>query len=65
MMTFKYKPIEYPDGSVHYTPSIPITIYPKTNGLEPINIIALVDSGADISLIPRDLAELIGFWQLR
>ncbi len=61
MITFRYKPIEYPNGSVHYTPSIPVVMYPKNGNLEPISVIALVDSGADISVLPRDLAELLGF----
>ena len=58
VMSFKYKVVERPDGTIVKTPSIPITINGKTESS--YDVIALLDSGADISVIPQDFAELIG-----
>jgi predicted aspartyl protease len=56
-MFFKYKSTKRPDGSFVKTPSIPIIFSgPK----ESIPIISLLDSGADFSVIPKDIAELLG-----
>lgn len=56
-MAFKYKPIKRPDENQVKTPSIPITLigYPLIR----IEFMALIDSGADISVIPKDVAELL------
>lgn len=57
---FRYKRIrrEGKDGNpvYIYTPSIPVTLI----GKEGIDVIALIDSGADHCIISRGLAELIG-----
>ena len=56
-LTFKYKKIKRYDKSQIKTPSIPVTISGKGAKYD---FIALVDSGADISVIPRSIAELLG-----
>ena len=55
-IVFSYKTIKRPDGTEVRTPSIPITLGTK----EKIDTIALLDSGADISAIPKDIAEILG-----
>ncbi len=55
-ITFRYKTVNRPDGTEVKTPSIPVVL----KGKESIETIALLDSGADISAIPRDIAEIIG-----
>ncbi|GCC11299.1 hypothetical protein IPdc08_01350 [archaeon] len=60
-ITFKYKRIERKEEEGHnsvyvYTPSIPVTL---VNGGEAIDVVALIDSGADHCIIPRGLAELL------
>ncbi|MCX6749416.1 MAG: hypothetical protein NTW17_01575 [Candidatus Pacearchaeota archaeon] len=57
VMTFKYKLTKRPDGSTVKTPSIPLIISGKT---ESFQIVALIDSGADVSVISKDMAELLG-----
>ncbi len=54
---FKYKAIERPDGRIVKSPSIPVTLVGK--GAQ-YDAIGLLDSGADISLMPKDLAILLG-----
>jgi len=53
---FKYKPVKRPDGTEVRTPSIPILL----NGRESFRSFALLDSGADISAMPKAVAELLG-----
>ncbi len=55
-LSFHYKIVKRPDGTEVRTPSIPITI----KGKESFDTVALVDSGADISAIPKDIAEILG-----
>jgi hypothetical protein len=55
-ISFNYKSVKRPDGTVVKTPSIPIIL----TGKIPFETIGLVDSGADISAIPLELAELLG-----
>jgi len=55
-LSFKYKTVNRPDGSESRTPSVPITLIGKTR----FDSIALLDSGADISAIPKDIAEILG-----
>ncbi|MBR9699073.1 hypothetical protein GOV09_01290 [Candidatus Woesearchaeota archaeon] len=55
-ISFKYKAVSRPDGTQVKTPSIPVTL----RGKEIFETIALVDSGADISAISQDLAEILG-----
>jgi hypothetical protein len=53
---FKYKTVKRPNGTSVKTPSIPILL----NGKEKFETIALIDSGADISAIPKAIAEILG-----
>ena len=56
-LTFKYKAMKRPDGSLVKTPVIPITLIGKTFQLD---VLALLDSGADVSAIPISLADVLG-----
>lgn len=55
-LTFKYKKVKRPNGTEARTPSIPITLSGKNGKYD---FIALIDSGADISALPKSLAELL------
>lgn len=55
-ISFRYKSIKRPDGSFVKAPIIPLTIF----GGESIDTTGLIDSGADISAMSRDMAELLG-----
>lgn len=55
-LSFRYKGVKRPDGSLVKAPMIPLTIF----GKESIDTIGILDSGADISAMSRDMAELIG-----
>lgn len=55
-ITFKYKSVKRPDGTLVKTPSIPIFLKWK----EQFETIALIDSGADISAMPKAVAEILG-----
>ena len=56
-MSFKYKSIKRPDGDIVKTPSIPIILTGRSN--VKIEFMALIDSGADLSVIPEDIADLL------
>src|SRR3989344_7063367 len=57
-LVFKYKRIDRPEPfPSEAAPAIPVTLIgPK----EKINVIGLLDSGADFSFIPYDMAEVLG-----
>lgn len=55
-IVFRYKSVKRPDGTEVKTPSIPILF----DGEEKFETVALLDSGADISAMPKDVAELLG-----
>jgi len=55
-ISFKYKLVKRPDGTEVKTPSIPIVLRWK----EQFETIALIDSGADISAMPKAVAEILG-----
>ena len=57
VMSFKYKSIKRPDGNLVKTPSIPIVLTGRSN--LKIEFIALIDSGADLSVISKDIADLL------
>ena len=57
-ITFKYARINRPDGTLKHAPYIPITILNAND--KPIRVIALIDSGADTSVISKSLSELLG-----
>lgn len=56
VMSFRYKTVKRPDGTLVKTPSIPILL----EGKEKVEFIALIDSGADISAIPQAVAGILG-----
>lgn len=55
-LNFKYRIVKRPDGSEVKTPSIPITF----SGNQKISNLALLDSGADISVVPKAIADWLG-----
>ena len=55
-ITFRYKTVKRPDGSLIKTPSIPVLLKEK----EVVDTLALLDSGADISAIPKNFADTLG-----
>ena len=57
-ISFKYKKIDRPDPlNPAYAPAIPITLSgPK----EVIDVVGVLDSGADFSAMPQDMAEVLG-----
>jgi len=55
-ISFNYRSVKRPDGSKVRTPSIPIVL----SGIEKFDTIGMLDSGADISAISREVAEIIG-----
>ncbi|MEK6935393.1 MAG: retropepsin-like aspartic protease [Nanoarchaeota archaeon] len=57
-MNFKYKVNKRPYGDGNKSPSIPISL--KGDGNNFFQFIGLLDSGADYSVIPQDVAELLG-----
>lgn len=56
-LSFRYKRVKRPNGTEVKSPSIPVTL--SGNGGK-WDFMALVDSGADISAIPKSIAELLG-----
>ncbi len=56
-LTFRYKKVKRPDNREVKSPSIPIILSGKSGKYQ---FIALLDSGADMSVIPEDVAELLG-----
>lgn len=55
-ISFKYKTVNRPDGTKVKAPMIPVHF----SGKENFSTIALLDSGADISAMPRPIAEILG-----
>jgi hypothetical protein len=51
-LTFRYK--KRADGS--YFPHVPLTLHGEIT----VDIVAFVDSGADVSIMPKSLADAIG-----
>ncbi len=54
---FRYKPATIFSGAIVKRPLIPITFEGNENK---INIIGVLDTGSDISIIPREIAEVLG-----
>src|SRR3989344_2264708 len=54
--SLKYKPVKLKSGNVIYRPMIPLTL----EGNEKIDVFAILDSGSDISIIPKDIATILG-----
>lgn len=57
-ITFKYVHVPRPDGTLRKAPYIPIFVIDKAGKL--VRVVALIDSGADFTIIPKDLAGLLG-----
>ena len=55
---FKYVKVPRPDGTLRAAPFIPIKAR-DANG-KYLEIVALLDSGADQAVIPKDLADILG-----
>lgn len=56
-LTFRYKKVRRPNNTEINSPSIPIILSGKEGKYR---FIALLDSGADISVIPIEVAEVLG-----
>ena len=56
-LTFKYKRVKRNKGIEIKSPSIPVNISGSGSKYQ---FIALIDSGADVSVIPKEVAELLG-----
>ncbi len=57
VLSFNYHQLPNKKGEDIRTPSIPIVL--KGNAQTSIKVIALIDSGADVSIIPKALAEFL------
>lgn len=56
VLSFRYKDVPRSNGTRAKSPSIPVTLSGSGNSY---SFTALVDSGADISAVPRSVAELL------
>ncbi|MEK6852583.1 MAG: retropepsin-like aspartic protease [Nanoarchaeota archaeon] len=56
-LTFRYKRVKRPNNVEVNSPSIPVTL--SGDGGK-YTFVALLDSGADVSAIPQEVAELLG-----
>ena len=56
-LSFRYKAVKRPNNKEIKSPSIPITLSGEGGKYR---FIALLDSGADISVVPQEVAELLG-----
>jgi len=56
-LTFKYKRVKRPNEVEIKSPSIPVNLSGDGSKYQ---FMALIDSGADISVIPKEVAELLG-----
>lgn len=54
--SFRYKPVKLKSGKVIYRPMMPLIL----EGHEKIDVFAILDSGSDISIIPKEIAEILG-----
>jgi predicted aspartyl protease len=54
--TFKYKSVKLKSGKNILRPMIPLTIQAK----EKIDLVGILDSGSDITIIPKEIAEAVG-----
>jgi hypothetical protein len=57
-LTYKYKTIERPEMPDIKSPSIPIRIIAESGGTS-FDTLALIDSGADLSVVTKDIAEVL------
>jgi len=55
--TFKYKPVKLKSGKIARRPLIPFTL----SGVnETLDFFGILDTGSDITIIPREIAEVLG-----
>jgi len=52
-LSFKYKAMKRPNGTTVKSPLIPVTLTGRSS--IKLDVIALIDSGADLSVIPKEL----------
>lgn len=57
VLSFNYHQLPNKKGINKRTPTIPVTL--KGRAQTPIQVYALIDSGADVSVIPKVLAEVL------
>jgi len=57
-ITFRYVHVPRQDGTLRKAPFISIFVRTKENKL--MRIVALLDSGADTTVVPKGLAEILG-----
>ena len=55
---FRYEHVPRPDGTLRKGPFIPVFVTNKFG--RSMRVIALLDSGADNTVVPKDLAEVLG-----
>lgn len=55
---YRYVHVPRPDGTLRHAPFIPIFVKDKFG--KTMRIVALLDSGADETVIPKDLSDLLG-----
>ena len=61
-MNFKYKALPRKGGPPRKTPTIPVTFIGPSDTVE---IMAILDSGADISVLPLEVGQLLGLTSRR
>jgi len=57
VISFNYHRMPNKKGTDVRTPTIPVVL--GGNSSFPMKVLALIDSGADVSIIPKDLAEVL------
>ncbi len=55
-ISLRYRPVKIKSGKVIYKPIVPLIIGARNN----IHALAILDSGSDITIIPREIADEIG-----
>ena len=55
---FRYVHVPRPDGTLRHAPFIPVFVKNKFD--KTMEVVALLDSGADETIIPKDLADILG-----
>jgi len=59
---FRYVHVPRPDGTLRKAPFIPVFITNKFG--RTMEVVALLDSGADNTVVPKDLAEVLGLKEM-
>src|SRR3989338_8384925 len=55
---YRYIHVPRKDGTLRHAPFIPVIVRNKFEQV--MKVVGLVDSGADTTVVPRDLADLLG-----